>query len=30
MENARVWQSALGRCPRDDRELKEWLDARCR
>lgn len=30
MENPRVWQSVMGCCPRDDSELKGWLDDRIR
>jgi hypothetical protein len=30
MENRRVWRSVLGRAPRDNVELKSWLDDRCR
>ena len=28
MENRPVWESAMGVCPRDDNELKRWLDAK--
>ena len=29
MENAQVWQGAMGRAPRDSAELGRWLDAAC-
>jgi spore photoproduct lyase len=30
MENAAVWRAALGRAPRDNEELGDWLDVACR
>ena len=30
MENTAVWRKVMGKCPRDDEELGEWLDERIR